>query len=146
MKHAMFTFAVIGCMAGSLVMGCGKTTEQKLDNARDKVGAASQELKDAGTDFLAEWETFKRESELAIETNEKKIEAFKEKMEKAGPKFKAQYSKEVAALEQRNLDLKKKLENYKDDGQSNWVEFKANVKHDIDAIGKTIDDVFTDKK
>lgn len=146
MKHTMFTFALMGFMAGTLVTGCGETTEKKLDNAKDNVGAASQDLKDARTAFLAEWETFKRESELAIEANEKKIEAFKEKMEKAGPKFKAQYSKEVAALEQKNLDLKKKLENYKDDGQSNWAEFKTNVKNDIDAVGKTIEDLFTDKK
>jgi PHP family Zn ribbon phosphoesterase len=84
--------------------------------------------------------------EQTIAANEKRIDAFKEKMEKAGPKFRAKYSKEVAVLEQKNLDLKKKLEEYKDGGQSNWEEFKTNFKHDMDAMGKTMEDLFTDKK
>jgi predicted PolB exonuclease-like 3'-5' exonuclease len=142
-KH-IFTFAVIGFMAGTLLTGCGKTSEQKVDSGKEKVGEAKQELKDARAEYLAEWQTFKRESELTIEANEKSIDAFKEKMEKAGPKLKAKYGKEVAVLEQKNRDLKKKLEQYKDEEQSRWEEFKTNFKNDMDAIGKTMKDLFKD--
>jgi len=135
-KHVL-TFAVIGFMAGILLTGCGKTSEQK-------VGEAKQELKDARSGYLAEWETFKSESEQQIAANEKKIEAFEEKMEKAGPKTKAKYDKAVAELKQKNRDLKKKLEEYKDEGQGRWEEFKTNFKHDMDAIGKTMTDLFKD--
>jgi predicted nucleic acid-binding Zn-ribbon protein len=130
-------YVAIGLMVGTLLAGCGKTSEQKVE-------AVKQELKDAKADYLAEWQTFKRESEQTIEANEKRIDAFKEKMEKAGSKVKAKYSKEVAVLEQKNRDLKKKLEEYKDEGQSKWQEFKTNFKHDMDAIGKTISDLFKD--
>lgn len=145
MNHSILTFAVMGCMAGTLLTGCTKTTEQKVQNAKENVGDAKQELKNAQSAYLAEWQTFKRESELAIAANEKRIDAFKEKMEKAGPKVKAKYDKEVAALEQKNKDLKKKLEDYKDEGQSKWEEFKTNFKHDMDGIGKTMTDLFKDK-
>lgn len=144
MRNSYFVLAVIGFMTGALFTGCGKTSEQKVENAKESLGEARQEVKDARTEYLAEWQTFKSESEQKIAANEKRIDEFKEKIEKAGSKLKAKYSKEVAALEQKNRDLKKKLEEYKDEGQSKWVEFKTNFKNDMDAIGKTISDLFKD--
>lgn len=110
----------------------------------DNVGDAKQELKVARTEFLAEWKTFKHESEQTIEANQKRIDAFKAKMEKAAPKVKAKYSKEVAELEKKSHDLKRKLEGYKDEGQRTWEEFKANFKQEMDGIGKTIMNLFKD--
>jgi exonuclease VII large subunit len=144
MTIRIFTFVVIGFIAGTLVTGCGKTSDQQFDHAKEKVGEAKQQLKDARAEYLAEWQTFKRESEQTIKGNEKRIDAFKEKMEKAGAKVKAKYSKDVAALEQKNSDLKTKLEEYKDEGQSKWEEFKTNFKHEMDGIGKTMKDLFKD--
>ena len=144
MRNSIMVFAVIGSMAGMLLTGCGKTTEQKLDKAKEGVGDATQELKDARAEYLAEWENFKRESEAAIEANAKRIDAFKAKMDKASPTVKAQYDKQVAVLEQRNRDLKKKLDDYKDEGQGKWEEFKTNFKRDMDDLGKTMTDLFKD--
>ena len=76
MKNKIFTFAVIGCMAGIFFAGCGKTPEQKVEGA-------NQELKDAKADYLAEWQKFKTDSEEQIKANEDRIDAFKAKMEKA---------------------------------------------------------------
>jgi hypothetical protein len=137
MKSKIFTFAVIGCMAGIFLAGCGKTSEQKVEGAK-------QELKDAKADYLAEWQKFKTESEEQIKANENRIDAFKAKMEKAGTKAKAKYNKAVAELEGKNRDLKKKLEEYKDEGESKWQEFKTNFKHDMDAVGQTMKDLFKD--
>lgn len=137
MKNKIFTFAVIGCMAGIYFAGCGKTSEQKVEGAK-------QELKDAKADYLAEWQKFKTESEAQIKANEDKIDAFKEKMEKAGSKTKAKYNKAVTELEQKNREMKKKLEEYKDEGQGKWEEFKTNFNRDMDAVGKTMKDLFKD--
>ena len=144
MRNTIMVFAVIASMAGMLLTGCGKTTEQKLDKAKEGVGDATQELKNARAEYLAEWENFKRESEAAIEANVKRIDAFKAKMDKATPTVKAQYDKQVAVLEQRNRDLKKKLDDYKDEGQGKWEEFKTNFKRDMDDLGKTMTDLFKD--
>ena len=137
MKNKLFTLAVIGCMAGICLAGCAKTSEQKVEGAK-------QELKDAKADYLAEWQNFKTESEEQIKANEDRIDAFKSKMEKADTKTKAKYNKAVAELEQRNRDLKRKLEEYKDEGESKWREFKTNFSHDMDAVGKTMKDLFKD--
>jgi len=144
MRNSIMVFAVIGSMAGMLLTGCGKTTEQKLDKAKEGVGDATQELKNARAEYLAEWENFKRESEAAIEANAKRIDAFKAKMDTATPAVKAKYDKQVAVLEQRNRDLKKKLDDYKDEGQGKWEEFRTNFKRDMDDLGKTMTDLFKD--
>jgi outer membrane lipoprotein-sorting protein len=57
MKNKIFTLAVIGCLAGIFFAGCAKTSEQKVEGAK-------QELKDAKADYLAEWQNFKTESEV----------------------------------------------------------------------------------
>jgi len=138
MKNIIFTFAVIGYMAGIFLAGCGKTSEQKVEEAK-------QELKDAKADYLAEWQQFKTESEEQIKANEDRIDAFREKMEKGGTKTEAKYNIAVAELKQKNRDLKRKLEEYKDEGESKWQEFKTNFSHDMDAFGKTMKDLFKDK-
>ena len=137
MKNKIFVFAVIGCMAGMFLAGCAKTSEQKVEGAK-------QDLKDAKADYLAEWQRFKTESEEQIKANDDRIDAFREKMEKAGTQTKAEYKIAVAELKQKNRDLKKKLEEYKDEGESKWQEFKTNFSHDMDAVGKTIKDLFRD--
>jgi predicted RNase H-like nuclease (RuvC/YqgF family) len=144
MKNNIATFAVVGFMAGTTLLGCEKTPEQKIEATKENVREAKQELKDARAEYVKEWETFKAESEQHIEANEVKIHAVKEKMDKAGHKAKAQYRKDVEALEQKNHDLKNKLAEYKDEGKSKWEEFKANFKHDMDGIGKTMKDLFKD--
>lgn len=96
MKNNIITFAAMGFMAGTLLTGCGKTSEQKVEATKEeKVADAKQALKDARAEYLAEWQAFKTESEQQIAANDKRIDAFKEKMEKAGTKMKAKYKKEV---------------------------------------------------
>ena len=138
MKNRTFAFAVIGCMAGIFLAGCDKTSEQKVEGAK-------QELKEAKADYLAEWQKFKTESEAQIKVNEDRIDTLKTKIEKVGTKAKAKYKKAVAELKEKNHALKEKLEDYKDEGESKWQEFKTNFSHDLDAIGKTISDLFKDK-
>jgi len=145
MKNNTFTFAVLGILAGTLLIGCDKKPEQKVEASQEtKVQEAKQGLQDARAEYLKEWEAFKAETQLKIAANEERIDAYKEKMEKAGSKAKAQYKKDVAALKQKNHELKEKLENYKDEGQGKWEEFKKNINDDLAAVGKTMKDLFKD--
>jgi hypothetical protein len=145
MKNQLVAFAVMGFMAGTLLSGCDKTPEQKLDAKKESVKQAKQDSMDVRAERAKEWQAFKVESEQQIADNDKKIDAFKEKMEKAGPKAKVKYSKEVTELKKKNHELKEKLEDYKDGDQSKWQEFKTNFKADMDAVGKTMKDLFKDK-
>jgi hypothetical protein len=145
MKTNIFAIAVMGIMAGTLITGCDKTPQQKLDANKESIGQAKQDSTDVRAERAKEWQAFKAESEQQIADNDKRIDAYKEKMEKAGPKAKAKYSKEVTELKKKNHELKEKLENYKDGDQSKWHEFKTNFKADMDAVGKTMKDLFKDK-
>jgi Skp family chaperone for outer membrane proteins len=145
MKKRIFILAFIGLITGMLITSCGKTSEQKVEGAKENFEGVKDDLKDAKTAYLAEWQAFKEEADEKIDANQKRIEAFKAKMSKAGSTAKENYNKEVAVLEQKNQDLKKKLDEYKDDGQSKWKEFKANFNDDMDAIGKTMTDLFKDQ-
>jgi chromosome segregation ATPase len=145
MKTHILLLAFIGFMTGVLINGCEKTPEQKVEGAKENFEGVKQDLKDAKTAYLAEWQVFKKEADEKIDANQKRIEAFKAKMIKAGSNAKENYNNEVAVLEQKNQDLKTKLDDYKDDGQSKWQEFKENFNDDMDAIGKTMTDLFKDQ-
>ncbi len=54
MNNRIVVLALIGCMAGTLLPGCTKTAEQRVENAKESVGDAKQDLKDAQTEYLAE--------------------------------------------------------------------------------------------
>ena len=51
----------------------------------------------------------------------------------------------MAELKQKNRELKEKLDKYEDQGESKWQEFKTNFNRDMDAVGKTMKDLFKDK-
>ena len=143
-KKNIIAVAVMGCMAGILSAGCGKTSEQKIDIVKENARDAQRSWHEVQHEYSSDWQTFERESDQAIDANEKRIEAFKEKMDKAGFKVRAKYSKDIAALEQKNHDMRKKLKKYQDEGPIKWEEFKTNFNHDMDAIGKTMKDLFKD--
>jgi hypothetical protein len=145
MKNNILTFAAMGLMAGTFLAGCDKTPEQKLEAKKESIEQAKLDTTDARAERAKEWQAFKTESELQIAANEKRIDAYEAKMEKAGPKAKAKYSKEVTELKKKNHALKEKLEDYKDGDPSKWQEFKTNFKADMDAVGKTMKDLFKDK-
>jgi predicted HicB family RNase H-like nuclease len=145
MKTGIFILVFIGFMTAVLITGCGKTSEQEVEGAKENFEGVKQDLKDAKTAYLEEWQAFKKEAEKKISANQMRIDAFKTKMEKTGAKVKGKYDNEVAILEQKNQNLKNKLDEYKDDGQSKWKEFKTNFNKDMDAIGKTMTDLFKDQ-
>jgi hypothetical protein len=144
MKNNILVFTVIGFIVGIFLTGCGKTSEQKVADTKENTGEVKQELKNARTGYLAEWQTFKRDAEQAIAANEKRIDTLKIDIGKVDSQVKAKYRKDVAALEQANRGLKKNLKEYKDEGQDKWETFKTNFNHDLDGIGKTIKDLFKD--
>ncbi len=145
MNKGIVTLAAMGLIAGACLVGCEKSSKQKVENAKENLESAQQELTEARAGYLAEWEIFKTESAQKIVGNEKNIAVFKEKMEASGSTANRKFAKEVADLEQKNRDLKKKLEQY-DGGQSQWVKFKADFQGELDQIGKKIEGLFGDSQ
>jgi gas vesicle protein len=143
-ENNYFIAAVIGCIAGALLIGCEKTPEEQVKNVKENAGEIKQDLKDARTDFLAEWQTFKSEAERTIAANGKRIDTLKAKAEKVDAGFKSKYTKDVAVLERKNRNLEKELIKFDNKGQNEWKEFKTKFKRDLDDIGNSAKDLFKD--
>ncbi len=145
MKNKYFILTVIGLIAGSVLTGCDTNREKKVEDAKENVQQANQDLKDAQAEYEKEWQQFKSDAELKISANEKSIDELKVEIKTAGKKFKAKYEKEVAVLEQKNIELKKKISEYKYEGKDKWEEFKRGFNHDMDLVGKALKDLFAKK-
>jgi hypothetical protein len=135
LKKNIFTFTILLFFASSLLLGCEKTADKRLEDSR-------QEVRVAEVKFLADWQTFKRESEQTIAANEKLIVAFRKKIDSSGPVYKAMYNREAVALEQRNHNLMIRLTEYEEGGQSNLKEFKIIFNKRLYDVEKTMNDLF----
>jgi len=131
-------------LAGSLLIaGLFFTSCDNRDNAKDDVEKANQDMIDAQVQFEKEWQQFKSDAELKINTNQQKINDFKSAMKTTSTKFKAKYENEVLTLEQKNIELKKKLNEFKYERKENWEDFKKAFNSDMDYVSTTLNDIFS---
>jgi len=140
MKNKYFILAGSLLIAGLFFTGC-----DNRDNAKDDVEKANQDMIDAQIQFEKEWQQFKSDAELKINTNQQKIDDFKAAMKTTSAKFKAKYENEVLTLEQKNIELKKKLNEFKYERKENWEDFKKAFNSDMDSIVTTLNDIFSKK-
>jgi septal ring factor EnvC (AmiA/AmiB activator) len=142
MKKSILILAVTMFIAGAMFSGC-QSSADKVQDARDNVETANQELDQAVKDSIRE---FKKESEAKISNYDQNIAELKAKIATMNKENKARYEKMLADLEQRNNLLKKKLADLKDDGVDQWAAFKREFNHDMDEIGKALKDLTIDNK
>lgn len=142
MKRISVAVVLAASLAGSLLPGCGKNPDQKVDEAGQTVAATTQHLKSAREDYRAEWLAFKRESEQVIVVNERMIDSLKNRIHSVGAQGKATLSSDLKVLERKNVALRKKLAEYNDQGQSNWETFKSDVKAELDMLGRSMKDLY----
>lgn len=141
MKNNYFILTVILLIAGSLLTGCDNNRE----NAEEKVKQANQEMIDAQVQYEKDWQQFKSDTELRINTYQKNIDDFKTAMKTTSNKFKAKYQNEILTLEQKNIELQKKLNDYKYEGKDTWEKFKQEFNNDIDSVGNALKGLFEKK-
>jgi hypothetical protein len=135
LKQNIFTVIVLLFIASSLLWGCEKPADRRLEDSRQEVRVA--EIK-----FIAEWQTFKRESEETIAANEKLINALKQRIDASGPAHKVMYNRETVALELRNQNLMIRLTEYEEGGQSNLKEFKIIFNKGLYDVEEKMKDLF----
>lgn len=123
---------VILLLSVSLLTGCSKKTDETA--ARDSAAVADS-AKDMAMKAQGEWEEFKHETEVRIDTNKARIDRLKERGED-------KYKTTIAQLEARNDTLRARLSNYKVEGETKWQEFKREFKNDMDQLGQSIEDIF----
>ncbi len=141
MKTKYFILAGSLLITGLFYTGC---TDNR-DNAKDNVEKANQDMIDAQVQFEKEWQQFKSNAELRINSNQQKIADLKAAMKSTSTRFKAKYENEVLTLEQKNIELKKKLNDFKYERKENWEEFKTAFNKDMDVVSNALNDIFSKK-
>jgi hypothetical protein len=146
----IFVVVFMGLVSLALVKGCSRSSDQKFADAKARVVAAKQDVKEATADVQAaareEWLKFKDNANAKIAANEKCIDDYKEKMTTADGKLEKQYDRKIDALEKKNRELKSKLNDYQDSGKDKWEQFKREFNHDIDELGTALKDFTVDNK
>ncbi len=140
------TMALAGIVILGIV-GCNspKQKAEKLENAEENVIEAQQELNEAVIDSTNEYDRFKAESEAKLIANDVKIAALKDQLKADKKEIRTKYEKQLTELEQKNAKLKSNIAEYKETDKSNWEKFKVNFNEDLDALGKAISGIATDK-
>ena len=152
MKKTMITKAMaIAIIAGGIFTGC-MSQAQKDEAARTKVENARKDLNEAKveaqvvaqkTATAEEWRLFKNESEIKIKDNEVRIAELKVQLNKPGTILDPLYVKRIDTLEEQNKGMRNRITVY-EKNQSDWESFKREFNRDMDALGKSLKDVFTD--
>ena len=140
------TMALAGIVILGIV-GCNspKQKAEKLENAEENVIEAQQELNEAVIDSTNEYDRFKAESEAKLIANDVKIAALKDQLKADKKEIRTKYEKQLTELEQKNAKLKSNIAEYKETDKSNWEKFKVSFNEDLDALGKAISGIATDK-
>ena len=146
MKNNHIILIVLLSILGILLMGCDVNREKKVEDAKENVNQANQDLKEAQAQYEMEWQQFKSDAEFKIDANQKSIDEFKAEMKTASKKFRDKYEKEVLTLEQKNAELRKSISEYKYEGKDNWEEFKRDFNNNMNVIGNAIKDLFSKKE
>ncbi len=111
---------------------------KKAAAARREIKKGKEDLEKAKIDSVADYESFKKESELKIAGNKRKIEVLKTKEIKDCEQVKAKYESEVLALERRNNVLDAKIKSADVEKINLWSAFKRDVNRELIALGKAI--------
>lgn len=137
MKNSLLTIVTAGTILATIAIGCNSPAT-KVENAKQDLKEARQELSQEQKDSIADFTAFKTESEDRIAGNEKTIAAFKERMVTDKTQTKKADQKVIDELEQRNINMRKKMDEYKYEGKDNWLSFKKEFNHDMDDLGQSL--------
>ncbi len=152
MKNIFFALA-ISMLVVSAFIGCQSPSEKK-ESAEKDLQAAKEDLKKAQQEVAdsiqkvataEEYEAFKAEAQEKIKKNDERIGELRVKLTKPGKVLDEYYESRITALEKRNRELREKIDSY-DRSRSDWGSFKREFNHDMDELGKAIEDLFVDNK
>jgi hypothetical protein len=145
MKNIVITFVLAIGVAALQFAGClsspksAAVSRAEGEEVAYADGYAVSEL-DAANDSLR---LFRKESEARIRAYDKSIASLKLKMAQEKAENRALYEKRIAEAEQLNHEVKVKLRAYTKEGNVAWGTFKDEFNRDMDALGRSISNVFT---
>jgi len=122
-------------LASAIFTSCD-TGAEKVDNAKNKAVEADENFYKVNQEYLADIDSFKRETAAKIDANNVMIADFKTKTAYAKKDAKVYYDELIAVLQQKNIEMKAKLDAYEENGKDNWETFKAEFSSDMNDLGE----------
>jgi F0F1-type ATP synthase membrane subunit b/b' len=157
MKKPFLMFALTTFIAGALFTFCTSTAE-KVENkeenlteareevveAKKEVAEAEEELAQANEEYIDDMMLCRKETGARTAVNKNRLDEVREKVKKERKEAKADNEKKISELEQENKEMQNRMHEYKGVGKDNWTKFKAEFNHDMDELGKSIEDLGKD--
>jgi hypothetical protein len=145
MKKSIYTLGMSAMLLVPLFMSCDskgqeEQSKRELEEISLDAAAKEKEAKEA-----EEWAALKSSSEEKIKANDLRIEELRTKKAKPGKILDPIYAAAIDALQQRNADLQARMDAYEKE-HSDWEAFKTELEHDMDELGKAIEDLGVDNK
>lgn len=140
MKTSILKLAIYTCLSSAMLTGCSSSAE-KVQEAKNDVNVANQELAKANEEYLKDIETYRKETADRIAANEKSVEEFNARINSKRIEVRAEYREKMTELQHKNSDYKKRIDDYKADGKENWEKFKKEFNHDMDELGNAFRDL-----
>ncbi len=141
MKTSIFKFLVLAAVVGMVYISCNnspKQKEEKLNDAKDEVVDAKEDLAKSKLDSIGDFNKYKESIENKLIENERKIAELKAKNTSKDKSTQELYVKQLDKLEMKNAELKHKIEDYKQGPEQKWELFKIDFNKDVDDLGKSI--------
>src|SRR6478736_4653267 len=140
MKKSILVFPAIALLAAATLTSCNSPSK-KVEEAQKDVNEANKDLAKANEEYLADIESYRKETADKIAANERSIAEFNSRIKEQKREAAADYKLKITKLEQKNSDMKKHLDEYKAEGKENWEKFKTEFNHDMDELGKAFKDL-----
>ncbi|MBP8967360.1 MAG: hypothetical protein KBG33_08215 [Paludibacteraceae bacterium] len=140
MKATNLKTITLACIVAMEIISCSspKQKAENLENAKENLINAQDDLDKAVLDSTNEYDRYKIESEAKLKANDLKIAELKVKMKADKLEIRTKYEKQLNELEMKNAKLKTNIEDYKETDKNKWEIFKSNLNKEIEDIGKAI--------
>lgn len=140
MKNSILLLAIQIIIVGTILSGCN-TPAENVENAKNEVKQANENLREANKEYLADIEKYRKEVAIKIAENDKSMADFKARIETNKKNANIDYKDRIAKIEQKNSDMKKKMDNYKAEIKNKWQDFKYEFTRDMDELSKDLKDL-----
>jgi len=141
MKTRIILNLFLAILVSISISSCNKSPKSKqvdLNEAKQEVEIAKEDLDKATTDSVYAFNNYKSSIQIKLVENEKVITDLKAKIEDKDRKTQTLYYRQLENLQIKNTELKLKIENYKQGPTQKWELFKVDFNNELDDLGKSI--------
>ncbi len=126
---------ILASISMMIILGasCASSPSEKIEESKNELAEATEDLVKAREDYLVDMKAYKIEIGKKISKNEESLKAFRE--------LRANYELKIDELEMKNLAMKTKLDENKVEGKAQWNSFKAEFNQDMDELQTALKDL-----